>query len=511
MHHVIAHDVGTSSLKTALINAQGEIVAHQSSSYPSQSPLPGWFEQDPDHYWNVAVANTRQILEATGINRDTVLGIAFSTQAMGIIAVDAAGRVLHPNIAWVDGRAEEQARLLMRVFGGARLFRALVGIELNGKDVLPKLRWLIQHRPAVYREMDRVLDVNGYLKFRATGRRVFEWSGACSYGFNLRRKDWDRIFFRAIGFDLRKLPPLVRSIDRVGTLTREAAEAMELPGSVPVFGGCDDTQGAALGSGALGEGAAHIYLGSSAWAGVTTRKALRHRHGAFCLQSGDPAMNLVVGITESAGAHLSWFLDQFYPVERADPAHADIQGLINQEIARVPPGADHLVFTPWLQGERCPVSSTTVRGTVFNLGLEHTRAHFLRALLEGIAFNLRWTLDQFRSDFGFRPIELRAAGGGATNDPWLQGIADITGRTVVAVERPAFAGTLGAAACAFVGSGQFDGFQALERFVRVRRNFQPDPGLEDFFDEQYRAYREVYRGLRRAYHLANHQRFQRIR
>ena len=151
--------------------------------------------------------------------------------------------------------------------------------------------------------MTHVLDVNGYLKFRATGRRVIEWSGACSFAFNLRRKDWDRIIFRAVGFDLGKLPPLVRSIDPVGTLTPEAAQEMELPATVTVFGGCDDTQSAALGSGSTGDGAAHIYLGSSAWACVTTRRALKHCHGAVCLQSGDPAMNLLVGITESAGYH----------------------------------------------------------------------------------------------------------------------------------------------------------------------------------------------------------------
>ena len=507
MEHVIAHDVGTSSLKTALINARGEILAARVTSYPSTSPKPGWFEQNPTDYWNATVTNTRQVLKESGINRDTVIGMAFTTQAMGIIPVDAAGRVLHPNIAWVDGRAEDQAAAIMRVFGGRRIFRAILGVEISGKDVLPKLKWLMQHRPEVYRATAHVLDVNGYLKFRATGRRVFEWSGACSYGFNLRRKDWDRIYFRAVGFDLRKLPPLVRSTDRIGTLTPEAAQEMELPTNVAVFGGCDDTQSAALGSGSTGEGAAHIYLGSSAWAGVTTRRPLGHRHGAVCLQSGDPAMNLLVGITESAGAHLSWFLDRFYPVERADPANADIQRLINQEIAQVPPGSDHLIFTPWLMGERCPVTTTTTRGTVFNVGLEHSRAHFLRALLEGIGFNLRWILDQFSADFGFHPASLRATGGGGTNDPWLQGIADITGRTVGAVEQPAYSGTLGAAACVLVGSVRFEGFNALDQLIRVRRTFQPNPDLKPMFDERFATYREVYRGLDKAYRLANQQRF----
>ncbi len=511
MEHVIAHDVGTSGLKTALVNTRGEILASRITTYSSTSPQPGWFEQDPADYWKATVANTRHVLQEGGINRDTVIGMAFSTQAMGIIPVDASGQVLHANIAWVDGRAEEQAAAIMRWFGGRRIFRALVGIELSGKDVTPKLKWLRQHRPAVYDAMEHVLDVNSYLKFRATGRRVFEWSGASSYGFNLRRKDWDRPLFRAAGFDLRKLPPLVRSIDRVGTLTPQAARELELSTKVEVFGGCDDTQSAALGSGSTSEGAAHIYLGSSAWAGVTTQRPSKHRHGAVCLQSADPAMHLVVGITESAGAHLNWFLDRFYPAERAIPANADPQRLINEEIARVPPGSDHLVFTPWLMGERCPMTTTTARGTVFNVGFEHSRAHFLRALLEGIGFNLRWILDQFGSDFGFQPAILRATGGGAVNDPWLQGIADITGRAIAAVERPAFSGTFGAAACALVGRGRLAGFNALSEWIRVRRTFQPNPELKRMFDERFTAYRGVYRGLEQAYRLANQQRFLNLR
>ena len=509
--HVIAHDVGTSGLKTALVNVHGEILASHTTPYPSVLPQPGWFEQDPADYWKAAVTNTRHVLQESGINRDTVIGMAFSTQAQGIIAVDAAGQVLHPNIAWVDSRAEEQAVALMRLVGGRAIFRSIIGIEISGKDCVPKLKWLMRHRPEVYRAMEHVLDVNGYLKFRATGRRVTEWSGACSYAFNLKKKDWDRILFRVVGFDLRKLPPLVRSIDRVGTLTPAAAQEMELPTTVAVYGGCDDTQSAALGTGSTSEGAAHIYLGSSAWAGVTTRRPLKHRHGAVCLQSGDPAMNLVVGITESAGSNVSWFLDRFYPVERADPATAGIQQLINQELAKVPPGSDHLLFTPWLMGERCPVTTTTARGTIFNIGLEHSRAHVLRALLEGIGLNLRWTLEQFGADFGFPAATLRATGGGATNDLWLQGIADITGLAVAAVEQPIFSGTLGAAACVLVGSGRFESFDALDQLVRVRRTFQPNPELKPMFDERFAAYREVYHGLAKAYRLANHKRFSNYR
>jgi len=509
MEYVIAHDVGTSGLKSALVDAQGDLLTIRTSHYPSRVPQPVWFEQDPNDYWRATVINTCALLEEYPAARDHVIGLAFSAQAMGIIAVGDDGEVLYPNIAWVDGRAGEEAEIIMRRFGGRHIFRSIAGIELSGKDVIPKLRWIRKHLPRLQQKARHILDVNGYLKFRATGRAVFEWSGACSYGFNLRRKDWERLFFRAAGIDLALFPPLVRSTDRVGGLTVAAADELGLPAGVPVYGGCDDTQSAALGSGCACEGDAHIYLGSSAWAGLTTARNLRHSHGAVCLQSADPAMNLVVGVTESAGTHLKWFLDRFYPMEQAGTFRSDLQELIDHEFMLVPPGSDHLIFTPWLMGERCPFTSTTTRSTIFNIGPEHGRGHFLRALLEGIGYNLRWILERFSEDYGITVATLRATGGGALNDHWLQAIADITGCNVSGVPQPSFSGTLGAAACVLVGSGRIGNFGEFARGIPLGRTFRPNLTLQTMFDERFAAYQGIHRSLQRTYRSANLQRFHR--
>ena len=371
----------------------------------------------------------------------------------------------------------------------------------------PKLQWIKENEPDIYRETQSILDVNGYLKFRATGKMVFEWTGACSYGFNLKKKDWERLVFRVAGVDLNKLPPLVRSTDVVGTLTAEAAEELGLPESIPVFGGCDDTQSAALGSGSTHEGDAHIYLGTSAWAGVTTAKNLKHKNTAVVLQSADAGMNLLVGITESAGSNLDWMIEKFYKYEKENPALNDIYAFINSETEGIPPGSDHLIFTPWLLGERCPVSTTTTRGTVFNLGLEHTRGHFVKAMLEGVAYNLRWIFENYRRDFRFSPEKIRVIGGGSVNGQWLQDIANITGKTVETVSRPTMAGALGAAACAFVGTGIFQDFNDINRVIEVRRRFSPDLSLSNLYGELFRDYKNVYRGLKEAYIQANLERF----
>lgn len=507
--YVIAHDVGTSSIKTALISDQGEVLSHATSAYGFTYPKPGWVEQNPEDYWTGSVSNTRNILAESKIDPAKILGIVFSTQAMGIIPLDEKNKLLKHNITWVDGRAEDQARWLMRLLGGKKLFTKLIGIEVTGKDVIPKLRWLKQNEPGVYNRTSTILDVNGYLKFRATGKKVFEWTGACSYGFNLKRKDWERMLFRVAGIDIGKLPPLVRSTDVVGTLTGQAASELGLPESIPVYGGCDDTQSAAVGSGSTREGEAHIYLGSSAWAAITTARNMKHKNGAAVLQSADAGMNLVVGITESAGSNFDWMIEKFYRYEKKNPAIKDIYAFIDKETEGIPPGCDHLVFTPWLLGERCPVSTTTTRGTVFNLGLEHSRGHVVKALLEGVAFNLRWIFENYQRDFGFRPTKIRAIGGGSVNAKWMQGIADIIGLPVETITQPTMAGALGAASCVLTGSGVFREFNDINQFIEVKNRYIPDPSLGGIYGKLFQSYKNIYRGLKKAYIEANFERFNR--
>lgn len=505
--YVIAHDLGTSSDKAVLIDTHGAVLCDAVAAYDSQYPNPGWVEQQPEDYWNAVTTTTCRLMQESGIDAADILGIVYTTQAMGVIPIDAEGNVLRPNITWVDGRAEEQAGKIMRLLGGRALFKSIIGIEITGKDVLPKLLWIKQNEPEIYKAMDKVLDVNGWLKFRSTGKKVFEWSGACSYTFDLKKKDWTRILFRAIGFDLNKLPDLVRSIDVVGGLTKRAAAELGLNEGTPVFGGCDDTQSAAIGSSANNEGEAHIYLGTSAWVGVMTKRAPRFKHGAVTLQSADPAMNLVVGITESAGANFEWLIEHFYKSEQRNPSLEDIFTVLENDAAKVPPGSDHLIITPWMLGERCPVSTTTTRGTIFNISLEHTRGHFVRALSEGIACNLRWIIENFEKDFGFDMQHIRVTGGGSKNRPWMQILADVTQRQIVTTNQPKMAGAIGAAMVAFVGAGVYKDFSSIKQIILPKETFAPNKANKEIYDELFINYKRIYSSLRNTYRQANQKRF----
>jgi len=502
---VIAHDVGTSSVKSALVDSAGNIIGESTHRYPIYYPQPGWVEQDPIDYWNAIVANTKKLV--TRIDNTKILGIVFTTQAQGVIPVNKSGKVLRKNIIWVDGRAEEQARWLMGLFGGRAAFKSFLGIEITGKDVIPKLRWLKQKEPDIYNKTYKVLDVNGYLRFKATGDMAIEWSGASSWGFNVKKKDWEHLFFMASGFDRQKLPKLIRSIDVVGTLTSKTAEEFGLDKNIPVFGGCDDSQSAAVGAGCVRNGNVFAYIGTAAQIGAISAKAIKFKNGAACIQSADPAMNLMIGVTETAGNNVEWLINKFYKKELEEVGKEGIYKILNNEAGEVPPGSEHLIFTPWFLGERCPVSTTTTRGTIFNIGMEHTRGHFIRALFEGIGFNLRWIIENYENDFKFDIPEFRFIGGGSQNDLWMQTVADITGRKVVTTNQPTMAGTIGAAVCAFVGSGIFKDFTEIDKIIIAKETFEPNQENEAIYNKLFANYKDIYKSLKRTYQRANAERF----
>jgi xylulokinase len=510
---VFSYDVGTSSVKTTLVNANGSIVGYAMKEYPIHYPHPGWVEQVPIDYWNAIVATTKQILKETTVNPSNIKGLIFTPQAMGVIPLDVDNNVLYNNITWVDGRAEKQALKFMKFLGGKKIFKKLIGIELSGKDVIPKLMWLKEEKPKIYKKTETILDVGGYLRFKATGVKVFEWSGAGSYAFDLKKKDFDRLLFKLpwVRIDLNKLPPLVRSIDKVGNgLTAEAANELGLLEGTPVFGGCDDTQSAQIGSTAIDEGETHIYLGTSAWLCTATEGAPKFKNGAVTLPSANPEKNEVIGITESAGANLDWALHQLYDVPMEQVLPSDLYQKMDQVTMSIDPGSDHLIFTPWTLGERCPVATTTTRATIFNLSLEHSREHILRAILEGIAYNLRWILENFRKDFNFDPKEIKVIGGGSQSKTWMQILADVLKVNIITISEPKFAGAIGAAMTAFVGLGIHE-FSNIKNVLQKTGKYSPNPENFEIYDKLFVDYKHIYASLRKTYRKANAIRFTEVK
>ena len=507
MGYLLAHDAGTGGNKAVLVDTSGHVCATAFAPYPTHQPRPDWAEQAPEDWWNAVASTTRQVMEQARATPRDILAIAHTTQLLGIVPMGGDGQPLRPAIIWLDARAPEQAERIMRRFLGRRAFAAVAGAELSGKDGLAKLLWLKENEPSIYEKMACFLDVNGYLTYRATGVQAMEWSCASAIGFDLKKKDWLRAIIRYIGLDQNKFPPLVRSLDAVGGLTAQAARDCGLLQGTPVFGGGGDAMGAAVGSGAVGEGEGHIYLGTSGWVGVVTRRNPTGRYGVVATQSADPEKALLFAEMETAGACLKWVAEQFYRSERADPNVPNVYALMDELVERVPPGADCLICTPWIFGERAPIADTWVRATLFNLSADHTREHLLRAVYEGVAFNLRWIIEVVEGRFGFPLPVLRAIGGGARGAPWLQIIADVTGRRVEAVAHPMEAGAVGMALTAAVGLGLYPSIESLKQVVQVERAFEPRPAHAATYERLYRAYRKLYGCLRRLYREVNQERF----
>ncbi|MCO5248651.1 MAG: FGGY family carbohydrate kinase [Chitinophagales bacterium] len=508
MEYFLAYDVGTSSVKAILVNQEGSIVASSSASYPLFMPQAGWVEQDPKDYWKAICDVTKDLVVQSKVDTQQIKALAYSTQAMGIIPMSKDGEVLYNNISWVDGRAEEYAVKAMNKMGGRKIFKLIVGVEITGKDVIPKLLWLKDKKPEIWNKTHKILDVNGYLKYKSTDKMVAEWSGACSYAFNLKNKDWENIFFKITGVGTDKLADLVKSTDLVGTLTERAAEEMGLGTHVKVFGGCDDTQAAAVGTTAIAEGEAHIYTGTSAWVGVMTKTTPKFKNGVFTLQSADPKMNFVVGITESAGVNTEWLLENFYQNELKSLSKKEVFDLVEKEVLSSPEGAEYLIMTPWFLGERCPVSTTTTRSTIFNLTHHHTIGHIARAHFEGIAHNLRWSIANIEKDFGFKIKSLKITGGGSLSETWMQIIADITERDIITTSQALNAGAMGAAVVAMVGNGSLKSFDEVTKLIHPVKTFHPRKEFSALYSQLHKTYQAVYQQLKNTYKNINQERFE---
>ena len=507
--YIIAHDVGTSGNKAVLVDTEGRVHGKCFEPYRTYYPSPGWGEQEPTDWWRAVSTATRLLLERARVSPGDVICITYAGQLLGIVPMDSMSGHLRRAIIWLDCRAGEQAERMMNKFLGPHVFALVAGTVVGGKDGVPKLLWLKSEEPDIYKKMCCFLDVTGYLLYRSTGNMVMEWTGASVFGLNLKKKTWLEGIFRYVGLDPHKLPFLVRSIDKVGELTREASDECGLLQGTPVIAGGGDAPCAAVGAGAVGEGEGHVYLGTSGWVGVVTERTPRGRCGAATIQSADPNKTFLFAETEAAGGCIQWIADQFYKAEKKDPNIPNVYALMDDEVTRIPPGSNYLLFTPWIYGERAPIDDCYVRATFLNLSAEHTREDMLRAVYEGVAYNIRWIVEIVEKEFKFPLPYLRVIGGGAKGKPWMQILADITRRKIETVCEPQEAGAVGAALVAAVGMGIYPDFESLRKVVKVDSVYEPQPGNVEFYDSLFHCYQDVYRNLRGFYRKLNKERFDR--
>jgi xylulokinase len=487
-------DVGTGGSRALVIDEAGRVVASATVEHaPFDSPRTGWAEQDARDWWRASRAAVRLVLDADGVSADDIACVGLTGQMHGAVLLDEEDAPLRPSIIWCDVRTHEQCRALTRSVGAERLIRLVMNPALEG-FTLPKLLWVREREPEVWARVRAVLLPKDYVRLCLTGEHATDVADASgTLLFDVGRRRWSREMSEAAEIDERLLPPVFESQEVAGRVSREGAEATGLRAGTPVVAGAGDQAAGAVGVGLVRPGAVSATIGTSGVVfAATDRPALdpRGRVHTFC--HAVPGGWHVMGVTQGAGLSLRWFRDQF---GAGTDDGRDPYERLAEEAATAPPGADGLLWAPYLMGERTPHLDPHARAALVGLTAGHTRAHVVRALLEGVAFSLRDTLTIF-AEMGVPVESIRLGGGGARSKLWRQIQADVYGREVELVEADEGA-AYGAALLAGVGGGAWASVEeACAGAVRVRERVSPQAEASRLLDERYKAFQKLYPALR---------------
>jgi xylulokinase len=488
---ILAHDIGTSGDKATLFRADGTLVASCFAAYPTAYRRPGWAEQDPADYWSAFCRSTRELLEMAGATPSQVAVVAFSGTMMAALPVDRAGAPLRDSIIWADQRATaETARIAERV-PAARVY-AITGHRLSASYSAAKMMWIRQNEPDLFRRAAAFIHTKDFLVLKLTGRVCTDFSDATGMNLlDIGTQEWSAEMLEATGIPPNVLPEVLESSTVAGTITREAAAECGLAQGTPVVPGGGDGACATCGSGVVHDGEVYLSLGTSTWLGSASRKPLL-----------DPQMRTVTyghlrrglyylcGSMQAGGGSLKWFAETTgisLGSGGGSAGAADVSDPLAAEVDGVPQGCEGLLFLPYLMGERSPWWNSAARGCFVGLAMCHTRAHMLRAVLEGVAHNMGVIADAFAGQ-GLRFDGLRIIGGGARSATWRQILADVLERPVSTLNFMEEAASVGAAIAGGAGVGIFGSIEDASRIVRTTGTTAPRGGAA----EGYRRARAVF-------------------
>ena len=478
-------DIGTSSVKSILMSTDGSVAAVASAPLSLDTPQPGWAEQDPEAWWDAARAAIRDVLAQRAGSRVTAIGI--SGQMHSSVFLDKRGAVIRPALLWCDGRTTAECREIERRAGGEpRLREWVCNAALEG-FTLPKVLWLRNHEPEAFAQLATVLLAKDFVRLRLTGVVRSEPSDASgTLMFDPVHMRWSREMLAAVELPASLLPEVGGSGEVLGHVTPAAAALTGLPAGTPVVGGGADNACGAAGVGVITPGEAASSWGTSGTVLAPTaqpRVDPKLRAHTFCHVA--PDVWYVMGVVLSAGGAFAWYRDQCAR-ELAD-AVRDAQ--LVEEAATVPPGADGVTFLPYLQGERTPHRDASLRAAFTGLSLAHSRAHMTRAVLEGVCFALRDSLEILK-ELGLAPAVLLLTGGGAKNAFIRQLQADVFGLPVTTVNREE-GGAYGAALLAAVGAGAFPDLKtAAQRTLARQPPTPPNPEMNRTYESIYDRFRK---------------------
>jgi xylulokinase len=486
-------DVGTSGVKAVLIDERGRLKGDHTEPLTLHTPQPGWAEQRPEDWWKASQKAISRAIRNAKAKPSQIACVGFSGQMHSSVFLDAKGKVIRPALLWCDGRTTEECREVTERVGEKQLREWACNPVLEG-FTLPKVLWLRKHEPEAFARLAKVVLPKDYIRYRLSGELATEPSDAsATLMYDTAGGRWSEPLMNAVGLDMSLLPDVGGSSEVLCYVSKSAAKVTGLAEGTPLVGGGADNACGAAGVGVVSAGDAVVSWGTSGTVvAPTTAPKVDPSLRAHTFRHVVPNTWYIMGVMLTAGAAFAWHRDE---LARDLRRKRGANELLNQEAAKIAPGADGLTFLPYLQGERTPHRDASARGAFVGLSLAHTRAHLSRAVLEGICFGLRDSLSIIQ-DLGLPIDSLLLTGGGARSKFVRRLQSDIYGLPVVTVNReegPPF----GAALLAAVGVGAFQDLAAACAATLKRRVPQPHrPDVHAAYDKPYERYRELYPALR---------------
>lgn len=501
MKYLLGIDLGTSGTRSVLFDQAGKVVAAKSAEYPLYHPHNGWAEQDPEDWWQAAIATISFVVRESGVDPRDIAALGISGQMHGLVMLDEQGEVLRPSIIWADQRTGEECDDITRAVGAKRLIEITANPALTGFTA-SKIMWVKKHQPEIYERCRHILLPKDYLRYKLSGDFATEVSDASGMQLlDVPKRQWSQEVLDKLGIDKDLLAKVYESPEVTGHVSAEAAKLTGLSMDTLIVGGAGDNAAAAVGTGTVVDGRAFTTIGTSGVVFAHTSKLAidpKGRVHTFCCAV--PGAWHVMGVMQSAGLSKRWIRDTCCEKEvaMAERMDEDPYVLLDKLAEGSPVGANRLLFLPYLMGERTPHLDPDCRGGFFGLSAMHEKPDLIRAVMEGVSFGLKDSLD-ILDGMGVTPDNMLLTGGGAKSAFWRQVLADVFAcpvQTIKSSEGPA----LGVAILAGVGAGIYDSVEAAcEQLVELGDTFNPDEENVKTYARYHVLFQQLYPALKESW------------
>jgi xylulokinase len=496
MNTFLGIDLGTTGLKVALLRETGQLVGSEYCEYPILSPQPGYAEQDPEAWWTGFVTACQSLKRQHPSDFDEVAGIGICGQMHTQVHLDKEDQILRPAITWMDQRSSD----IVDGINQDKDSRNLVFQETRNfattTYTAPQVKWVKDHQPDVWGRVARILVAKDFIKFKLTGQMVTDYAEASgTLLFDVEKRVWSDRLFNFFGFPRSLFPEVLPSDEIIGRVTREASDLTGIKMGTPVTNGSSDNSASALGAGMINPGQVTLIIGTAGVITVCSEKPLADPENRtlcwhYCLRD----KWVTLGVIQTAGESLNWFKNAFDQDETDSSGSGDIFEQYNQAVEKVPDGSGGLIFLPYLNGERTPYWDPFARGLYYGINLSTEKAHFIKAVMEGVSFALRNNIETVES-LGITINEVRAVGGGLKSPVWLNILGKIIKKPIVTVSVPDTA-NLGNILLCGRALGIYPSLEdAVSKMVTTDRRVAYESGTE-VYEKQYAVFLELYDQLK---------------